>query len=122
MHEFSVVQSLLGLIENYARENSASSVTKVVVRIGVLSGIEPHLLRLAFDTFKEGTIARGAELVMNIEKLRLRCLDCGSESEKEELNAVCPLCGSLNTEIIGGQDMLLESLEMECDEETQNKA
>lgn len=122
MHEFSVVQSLLALIEDYAKENSASSVTRVIVRIGVLSGIEPHLLRLAFDTFKEGTVAHEAELVMSVEKLRIRCLDCGGESEKEEINAICSICGSLNTEITGGQDMLLESLEMECDEETQNKA
>jgi len=57
MHEFSIVQSLLNLIENYARENNASSVSKVVVQIGVLSGVEPHLLEIAFNTFKEGTIA-----------------------------------------------------------------
>ena len=117
MHEFSVVQSLLGLIERYANENGARSVTKVVVQIGVLSGVEPHLLELAFNTFKEGTIAQDAELVMEIEPLKLACLDCGREFVKEELSAVCPGCGSSNTEITGGKDMYLKSLEMECDEE-----
>jgi len=115
MHEFSIVQSLLGLIEEYARENKAKSVTKVVVSIGVLSGVEPHLLEMAFNTFKEGTVAEKAELVMEIEKLRIRCMDCGKESEKEELNALCPECGSLNTQIVGGQDMFLKSLELEVD-------
>ncbi len=120
MHEFSIVQSLLNLIENYARENNASSVSKVVVQIGVLSGVEPHLLEIAFNTFKEGTIAEGAQLVMEIEKLKIRCADCGNESEKDELTALCPICGSLNTEITGGEDMFLKSLEMECDETSQN--
>ncbi len=115
MHEFSIVQSLLGLVEEHARENRAKGVIRVVVRVGVLSGVEPHLLEMAFDTFKEGTIARNAELVIEVERLRLRCEDCGRESEKEELNALCPHCGSLNTQVIGGEDMFLKSLELECD-------
>ncbi|WP_457601119.1 hydrogenase maturation nickel metallochaperone HypA [Hydrogenivirga sp.] len=116
MHEFSVVQSLLGLVERYARENGAHSVSRVVVQVGALSGIEPHLLELAFNTFREGTVASSAELVIEIEPLRVACHDCGGEFTKEELNALCPRCGSLNTEVVGGEDMLLKSLEMECDE------
>jgi len=117
MHEFSVVQSLLGLIEQYAKESGASSVTKVVVQVGVLSGVEPHLLELAFNTFKEGTVAEGAELLIELDKLRVSCHDCGGEFTKDELNAVCPRCGSLNTDVKGGEDLLLKSLELECDEE-----
>jgi len=115
MHEFSIVQSLLNLIEEYARENNAKRVTKVVVSVGVLSGVEPHLLEMAFNTFKEGTVAEKAELVMETEKLRIKCMECGKESEKEEMNVVCPKCGSLNTQIIAGQDMFLKSLELEVD-------
>ncbi|NPA42038.1 MAG: hydrogenase maturation nickel metallochaperone HypA [Aquificae bacterium] len=114
MHEFSIVQSLLALIEDYARENGAKEVSKVVVQVGVLSGVEPHLLKTAFDTFKEGTVAETAELVMEIEPLRIKCLDCGEEAQKEELNALCPSCGSVNTQVVGGEDLLLKSLEMEC--------
>ncbi|HIP42910.1 MAG TPA: hydrogenase maturation nickel metallochaperone HypA [Aquifex aeolicus] len=115
MHEFSIVQSLLALIEDYVKENNAKAVTKVVVSIGALSGIEPHLLEMAFNTFKEGTVAEKAQLVMEIEKLKLRCRDCGKEGEKEELNMLCPYCNSLNTEVIAGQDMFLKSLELEVD-------
>ncbi len=120
MHEFSIVQSLLTLIEQTAQENNAKKVTKVVVQIGVLSGVEPHLLELAFNTFKEGTIAEEAELVMEIEKLRIKCRDCGAKSEKEELNMLCPSCGSLNTQIVAGEDMYLKSLELETDEEVKS--
>ncbi|RLJ70788.1 hydrogenase-3 nickel incorporation protein HypA [Hydrogenivirga caldilitoris] len=122
MHEFSIVQSLLGLIEKHARENRASSVTKVVIQVGVLSGVEPHLLDIAFNTFKEGTIASGAELVIEVEPLRILCLDCNGEFTKEELSAVCPNCNSLNTKVTGGEDLFLKSMEMECDEEAQDKA
>ncbi|HIC98016.1 MAG TPA: hydrogenase maturation nickel metallochaperone HypA [Aquificaceae bacterium] len=117
MHEFSVVQNLMNLIERYAEESGAKSVSKVVVCVGVLSGIEPHLLKLAFDTFKEGTVASNAELLIEMEKLRLACNGCGKESVKEEINALCPHCGSTDTRILAGEDMLLKSIEMECHEE-----
>ncbi|MFN3814007.1 MAG: hydrogenase maturation nickel metallochaperone HypA [Aquificaceae bacterium] len=117
MHEFSVVQSLITLTERYAKENDAKRITKIVVVVGVLSGIEPHLLELAFEAFKEGTIAEKAELAIEVEKLKLQCEDCLVESEKEELNITCPVCGSLNTRIKGGQELLLKSLEMECPDE-----
>jgi hydrogenase nickel incorporation protein HypA/HybF len=118
MHEFSVVQSLMELIEKYAEENKAKRVVKVIIRVGILSGIEPHLLELAFNTFKEGTIAEGALLVIERENLKVKCQECGAEGEKDELNTLCPFCGSLNTNIIAGQEMLLKSLELECEDET----
>lgn len=113
MHEFSIVQSLLDLIHEQVEIHKAKKVLKVEIIVGVLSGVEPHLLELAFETFKEGTPAENAELVVEIEKLKLYCLDCGEEVEKEELNALCPQCGSLNTKIRGGQELLLKSLELE---------
>ena len=66
MHEYSIVQSLLESCEQHARQNEAKEVTKVVVKIGVLSGVEPDLLQTAFDTFKEQTICHNAEFVLNI--------------------------------------------------------
>lgn len=112
MHEFSIVQSLLQIVEEHARREGAKEVSKVVLRVGVLSGVEVPLLETAFNTFKEGSVARNARLVIEVEKLRLKCSDCGRESEKEELNALCPACGSLNTQVVGGQDLLLKSLEL----------
>ena len=67
MHEYSIVQSLLESCEQHARENEAKEVTKVVVKIGVLSGVEPDLLQTAFDTFKEKTICHNcASLARNM--------------------------------------------------------
>ncbi|MFN4319146.1 MAG: hydrogenase maturation nickel metallochaperone HypA [Aquificaceae bacterium] len=122
MHEFSLVQSLLELLEEQVRLYGAKGVAKVEVSVGVLSGVEPHLLKLAFDTFKEGTVAGKAELLLEVEGLILWCEDCKREYEKEELNLLCPACGSLNTHIKGGQDLLLKSLELEFEDEVKDKA
>ena len=52
MHEYSIVQSLLESCEEHAKSNDAKKVTKVVVKIGVLSGVEPELLQTAFEDRK----------------------------------------------------------------------
>jgi len=112
MHEYSIVQALLNQCEEHAEANNASQVTKVVCKIGVMSGIEVHLLQTAFDTFKEKTICEGAEFVINEQKLKLECLECGHIYEVDEVRYFCQKCESLKVKVIDGEDMYLMSLEM----------
>ncbi len=113
MHEYSIVQALLDQCEGYANENDAQKITKVVVKIGVMSGVEPHLLEIAFNTFKEKTVCDGAEFVMNIQPVTLTCKACGATSTPEQLHYRCPSCESLEVSVTDGEEMLLMSLEME---------
>ena len=71
MHEFSIVQSIIESAHEHAVSNNAKKVTKLVVKIGVMSGVEPHLLQEAFEAFKENTICDGCTFVMNIQKLKI---------------------------------------------------
>ena len=112
MHEYSIVQALLDQCESHATKHGATKITKVVTKIGVLSGVEPDLLQTAFDTFKEGTICEKAEFIMNIQPVVIRCRDCGTEVTLEKLNLACPKCESIQTEIVDGEEMYLMSLEM----------
>jgi len=113
VHEYSIVQALMEQVETLARENEAERVTKVVVKIGVMSGVEPHLLEIAFDTFKEKSICESAEFVLNIQPLRIHCQECNTQSELDEIAYCCPQCESLRVEVVDGEDMFLMSLEMQ---------
>ncbi|UPT77903.1 hydrogenase/urease nickel incorporation protein HypA [Sulfurovum sp. XGS-02] len=112
MHEYSVVQALLNQCEEVAEQNNATKVTKVITKIGIMSGIETHLLQTAFDTFKEGTICNEAEFVIKLQKLKLQCKDCNVEFEVDEIRYYCVECESLNVKVLDGEDMYLMSLEM----------
>ena len=112
MHEYSIVQALLNQCEEHAKANDAQMITKVVVKIGVMSGVEPELLKTAFETFKETTVCDGAEFVMDIQPLTLRCRACGEESVIHECSYCCPKCENLDVEVTDGEDMYLMSLEM----------
>lgn len=113
MHEYSVVQSLLEQIETIADEHNAERVTKIIVKIGKMSGVEPHLLEIAFNTFKEKTICDGADFVMNVQPLTVMCTQCGARSELEEVYYRCPECEGLEIDVVDGEEMYLMTLEME---------
>lgn len=113
MHEYSIVQALLDQCENHALENHAKKVTKVVIKIGKYSGVEPHLFEIAFDTFKEATICDGCELVINIQPLVIMCGACGTQSNLDQPHYCCPICGSTDLIVKDGEDMYLMSLEIE---------
>jgi hydrogenase nickel insertion protein HypA len=111
MHEYSIVQALLTQCEDIARENEAEAVTKIVVKIGKMSGVEPHLLEIAFNTFKE--VCDGADFVLNVQPLVIECKECGVQTTLEEIFYKCPACESLDVKVIDGEDMYLMTLEME---------
>jgi hydrogenase nickel incorporation protein HypA/HybF len=118
MHEYSIVDSLLQLAEEHAIKNNAKKVTKLEIKIGVLSGVEPDLLKTAFETFKEGTMCEEAEFIMNIQPVVIRCKDCNKESTLKKDEYLCPHCKSSNIEIIDGEDMYLMSMELETEDDS----
>ncbi len=113
MHEYSIVQALLDSCEENARANNATKVMKVVVKIGVMSGVEPSLLITAFDMFKEKTMCENAEFVLNHQAVVIKCEDCSLESTLKELDYFCPSCKSRNLKVLDGEDMFLMQLELE---------
>lgn len=113
MHEYSVVQALLEQVEELAKENQASKVTKIVTKIGVMSGIEVHLFAVAFNSFKEKTICEEAELLIQIQPIVIKCSSCSEENSLETNHYCCPKCKSTDVEVIDGEDMFLMSLTMQ---------
>ena len=112
MHEYSIVQSLLDSCEENAKKNNSSKVTKVVVKIGVMSGVEPDLLQSAFDTFKEGTMCDGCEFVINIQPVVVKCHKCLEQSTLSKHEYACPRCQSVELDVVDGEDMFLMQLEL----------
>lgn len=112
MHEYSVVQALLEQVQELAAQNGASEVTKIIVKNGVMSGVEPHLLEVAFETFKEKSICEKAHFIMNIQPLILHCQSCNNVNEVATAHYCCPNCQSLDVRVDDGEDMYLMSVEM----------
>lgn len=116
MHELSICQSMMSQIDSIARQHHASSVTKVTLHIGPLSGVEPQLLSQAFPLASAGTVADHATLVIESLPIRVRCNTCHKESEVSINQLTCRHCGDCQTQVIGGDEMLLANLELNTNE------
>lgn len=113
MHEYSIVSALIEQCERYAKENSATKILRVVLKIGTQSGVVPELLESAFNVFKIDSICKDAILEIEISSVIVKCQDCGYEFEPKDYSFLCPKCSSINTKMISGKEMHLMRLEME---------
>jgi hydrogenase nickel incorporation protein HypA/HybF len=116
MHEFSIVSSLIKIIEGHAADNNAVRVLKVEVELGEFSGVEPELFAGVFETFAScGGLIGGARLVMDIVATKILCRGCGEKSPLTDAAFYCLACGSADVDVVEGNDIVLRSLEMESD-------
>ena len=60
MHEYSLVRAMADQVEQHARAQSATSIRRIAVRIGALSGVEPELFATAFTLCRQGILAEAA--------------------------------------------------------------
>jgi len=112
MHELSVCLSLLQQLETIASERSAVAVEKIYLQIGPLSGIEPALLKSAYPLAAAGTVAADAELIIEASDVVVSCTECGVESPAQANRLLCSACGDFRTQIVSGDEMILQRMEM----------
>lgn len=112
MHELSVCQAMLREVARVAAGRDAAAVRRIVLRLGPLSGVEPDLLAEAFPLARAGTVADGAELVIERLPIRVRCDTCGAETEAAANRLLCAACGDWRTRLISGDELLLVSVEL----------
>jgi hydrogenase nickel incorporation protein HypA/HybF len=112
VHEYSLVQSLVSRVEAEVRARQATAVHRVVVSVGELSGVDPGLFRTAYDTFREGTVCAAAPLELREVAARWACPGCGRDIARGEVLS-CAACGLPARLVPGGDEMMLETIELE---------
>ena len=110
MHELSIADAIVAIARDHARGRRVMSVE---VKIGHLRQVVPDALELAFELVAAGTNVEGASLQVEHVPARVHCARCGSESEVHEFPLACGLCGSLDVAVVSGDELLVESLELE---------
>lgn len=113
MHEMSIAQSLITIIEEEMGRHGAKSLKSVRLHIGQMSAIVPDALSFCFQVITEGTALEGARLDMEVIPLRGSCRECGSEFEVQNYAFVCPSCASTRIDSISGQDLSIVEMEVE---------
>jgi hydrogenase nickel incorporation protein HypA/HybF len=113
MHELSLAESIVDITVRHAR---GRRVTRVEVAVGHLRQVVPSALSFAFELVAQGTPAEGAELVLEEIPAGALCRACGAESRLDGLPLACRGCGSGDVEIVAGEELQVESLDVEEEE------
>ncbi len=117
MHEVTVCDSLLDLAEETARKHNASCIKSIKIRVGEISGVVPELLQHAFDICsKERTMTNRARLIIQRVKPKALCKQCGTEFSPDDFVFICPGCGSPDTKLLQGDELVLDKLELEVED------
>lgn len=113
MHETAIVTELIRIIETHAARVGVSRVLRVRVKVGRLRAVEPQQLCSCFEMFAEGTVAEGAELLIDMLGVRGRCRACATEFDVAHYHFECPACAGSDIEVIQGQELYIESFEVD---------
>ena len=113
MHELSLCQSILSIINDHIAEKNYHRVLTVVLEIGQLAPIDESALRFGFEAVTKGTIVELAMLeIIKIEGLAL-CQPCQKTIQLERYQDACPLCGNFSLTITQGDALRIKSMEVE---------
>jgi hydrogenase nickel incorporation protein HypA/HybF len=113
MHEMSLAEGVLQLVEETARREAATRVKTVVLEIGRMSSVEPEALRFCFDSVTLGSIAQGAELEVVMVAGSGWCMVCAQTVALNARFEACPNCGSYQVQAVSGTEMRVKEIEIE---------
>ena len=110
MHELAIAESVVQIANRHA---DGRQVTKVYLKVGHLRQVVPSALAFSFELVAQGTPVEGAQLEMEEVPVAGKCRGCGAESQLTEFPLQCAACGAFDLEILQGEELYVESLELE---------
>ena len=116
MHELAVCQALVEQVSDIVRQQGAVSASRLKVKVGPLSGVVAEFLLSAFPLAAAGTCAEGAELDIILAPVQVRCQTCGAMTDAQPNRLLCGSCGDWHTQLIAGDELILESVELQLPE------
>lgn len=113
MHEMAVVDGIIKIIEEKLKsEDPQAEVSRVNLKIGKLTCVEPEALRLSFEILSRETPLRNASLNIKSIPVTGKCKDCRRSLKLNRLDFACPFCGSFRIDIKTGRELSIESFEI----------
>ncbi len=108
MHELGLCTSIVAAIERRAGDRS---VTHVRVRVGKLHHVHPEAFDQSFAMAAMGTVAEDAAAELVLLPVRAQCASCTQVWDCDEIPLACSRCGSVQIELVGGDELVLESIQ-----------
>ncbi len=113
MHELSIAQNILSIVDNTASQNNASIVNSIELEIGTFSGVEIDALEFALETLMQNSKLRDTQLTIDIIQGKGLCNECGNDFEMASMYAGCGNCSSNSVSILQGQELRVKAINVD---------
>ena len=112
MHELGVVFHCIKQINAVAAENGVKRIHSVTVQLGEVSAVIPYYFEDCWNwAVKKETVLKGAELVIETIPAVTHCENCGKDYPTVKHGKTCPHCGSGNTFLLTGNEIMIKQIE-----------
>jgi hydrogenase nickel incorporation protein HypA/HybF len=111
MHELGIVHQIIKSVDDVVDEQGLFEVSKITLQIGEMSDIIPQYLIEAWKSFTPSTKYSNTKLDLEIIEAKAKCKQCNYTDSVKNINLTCPICNSMNFEIISGKEFLIKEIE-----------
>lgn len=113
MHEMSIAQSILSILEDEMTKRDIAKLKRVVIKNGALAGVVSDALMFAWTALTPGTRFEGTDLELEEIPLKVRCGECGEEFLPDDTKYMpCPKCEALlGHEVLEGKELYIDFVE-----------
>lgn len=112
MHELSICEGILQVIEDQAVKQKFTSVEKVRLEIGALAGVELEALKFGFDVVTKNSLAENAVLEIITVDGTAWCMPCQKPVPISQRYDACPECGGFQLQVTSGDELRIKDLEV----------
>lgn len=118
MHELAIAEAILKQVLSLAEQHQARKVQEVELIVGEMRLVVPESLEIAFAAVAKDTLAEGATLIQQVEKVQVECRQCGRRFSAREQDLRCPNCEQADVRMIEGRDIILKSVILDTEGDT----
>ncbi|MFH0725963.1 MAG: hydrogenase maturation nickel metallochaperone HypA [Pseudomonadota bacterium] len=113
VHEMGIAMQIIEIATNaIPKQDNKVRVERVNLKVGKLSAVVPASLGFCFDIAIQNTPLSGARLIIEEIPVTARCKVCENEWTIEEAVFYCPTCDNGDIQILSGQELNIESIEI----------
>ncbi|OHD12040.1 MAG: hydrogenase maturation nickel metallochaperone HypA [Spirochaetes bacterium GWC1_27_15] len=113
MHECSVIEQLIKIVTQKAKDNHATKVSKINLIVGEATGYMEESLIYYFNSLPKDSCLENSTISITYIKPKLFCDVCNNYFERNRFSFDCPVCGKIGKMTKIGMEFYIESMEIE---------
>lgn len=117
MHELSIAQNIIQIVNSSVEQDKLGLVDKVNLKVGLLSNVLINSLEFSYNSIIENTPLKNSRLDIEVIPIKISCNDCSAITITNDFIFSCPECKSSAINVIGGNEMIISSIQLKEESE-----